>query len=95
MYSWHSFRIWLACALKRAGVSDADTQLLLRWKSSASLHAYQRMSQEVQAQLLTSALEVGDKIDVRQASNLPELDDYRLARALEGLAMGVEKMPEE
>ena len=42
MYSWHSFRIFLACALKAANVSDADIQVMLRWKSVASLHAYSK-----------------------------------------------------
>ena len=45
--SWHSWRIYLACALRTAGASDANIQALLRWKSVASLHIYARPNPEV------------------------------------------------
>ena len=93
LYSWHSFRIFLACALKAAGTSDADTQVMLRWKSAASLHAYVRMDQEDQIALLEAGLQAGIKIDVRQAANLPELDDYFLGHALEAMVAAVDRLP--
>jgi hypothetical protein len=92
LYSWHSFRIFLACALKAAKVPDADIQVILRWKSVASLHAYARLTVEAQEEILEAGLAAGLKIDVRQAANLPELDDYYLAQALDEMVEQVDKM---
>lgn len=89
-YSWHSFRIFLACALKKAGVGDADIQLILRWKSEASLHAYARLEDEKQISYVEAGLQVAWEIDVQQATNLPELDDYGLAIALEDMTVATE-----
>jgi hypothetical protein len=43
-YSWHSFRIGLACALLAAGASDAVIMALCRWRSVASLRIYARIN---------------------------------------------------
>jgi hypothetical protein len=45
-YSWHSFRIGLACALLAAGASDAIIMALCRWRSVASLRIYARINPE-------------------------------------------------
>ena len=44
-YSWHSARIYLACALLAAGASAGQIQALCRWLSEASLHIYARMNE--------------------------------------------------
>ena len=40
LYSVHSFRRYLACALLAAGCSDSRIQALLRWKTTESLRIY-------------------------------------------------------
>ena len=44
-YSWHSARIYLACALLAAGASAGQIQAMCRWVSEASLHIYARMNE--------------------------------------------------
>ena len=39
-YSWHSFRVGLACALRAVGCPPDVTQLICRWMSPASLRVY-------------------------------------------------------
>lgn len=39
-FSWHSFRIELACLLRAAGCPDGVIQLLCRWKCPASVQTY-------------------------------------------------------
>jgi len=41
-YSWHSFRIGLACALMALGASDSQIMALVRWRSTAALRVYCR-----------------------------------------------------
>ena len=43
-YSWHSFRVALACSLLASGASHAEIQALCRWQSEASL---QNLCQDV------------------------------------------------
>ena len=54
-YSPHSFRRYLACALKASGVADRTIQALLRWKTSESLKLYSFLSDESYADLVDSA----------------------------------------
>ena len=61
-YSWHSFRIALACALRSLSlqdgsrkVSDATIQALCRWSSPQSLQVYARIDPGDYAQLLEQA----------------------------------------
>ena len=55
-YSWHSFRIYLACALLASGASTAQILALCRWLTEASLHIYARMQEEVAVGLVDTAL---------------------------------------
>jgi hypothetical protein len=54
-YTWHSFRIYLACALLAAGADSGTIQCLLRWKTDAALKLYARMNAEVYQGWLSSA----------------------------------------
>jgi hypothetical protein len=54
-YSWHSFRIALACALKSMDVPDSTIQAMCRWASPESLKLYARMSIGQYAELLQKA----------------------------------------
>ena len=54
-YSWHSFRIGLACALLAAGASDAVIMALCRWRSVAALRIYARLNSEDYARFIDDA----------------------------------------
>ena len=72
-FSFHSARIWLACALKEAGASDNRTQGMVRWLSEDSLRIYARDSRHTYAHWLDKAMQAN--VDAKQVANLPTLDD--------------------
>ena len=55
-YSWHSFRIYLACALLADGVDPATIQCMLRWRSEEALRIYARLNAERYGELLLRAV---------------------------------------
>jgi hypothetical protein len=54
-YSPHSFRRYLACALRAQGAPDATIQALLRWKTAESLKLYSILNDETYADLVDGA----------------------------------------
>lgn len=46
-YSWHSFRIYLACALLATNTPTARILALCRWLTERSLHIYARLTESV------------------------------------------------
>ena len=54
-FSWHSFRIGLACALLAAGASDAVIMALCRWRSMSALRIYARLNSEDYARFIDDA----------------------------------------
>ena len=72
-FSFHSARIWLACALKEAGASNIRTQGMVRWLSEDSLRIYARDSRHTYAHWLDKATQAN--VDAKQVANLPTLDD--------------------
>ena len=46
LFTWHSFRSGVACALRAAGAPDGVLLALLRWRSKSSIPAYGRLSFE-------------------------------------------------
>ena len=72
-YSWHSFRIGLACALLAKGARPELTQALCRWKSPESLVIYARLNAEAYGDWVLSALSA--RISSVQTANLPPIDD--------------------
>ena len=68
-YSWHSFRIGLACALRAAGASDSVILALVRWRSPASLQIYARLSSADSAAWLDAAAD--QRLASVQAASLP------------------------
>ena len=54
-YSPHSFRRYLACALKAQGAADSTIQALLRWKTAESLKLYSILNDESYADLIDGA----------------------------------------
>ena len=81
-YTWHSFRIFLACSLLVSGASSAQIQALCRWQTEASAALYARLGCSDYGRLLTRAM--GAVID---SSTTPNLDAFRPPISLrEGLA---------
>jgi hypothetical protein len=70
-YSWHSFRIGLACALLAAGASESVILALCRWRSPESLRVYARFNRSVSAAWLDAA--ATQALDSVQAPNPPAL----------------------
>ena len=68
-YSWHSFRIGLACALRAAKAPDWVLLALLRWRSPSSIPGYGRVSFETAASWLDQA--AVQEASSLQATNLP------------------------
>ena len=77
-YSWHSFRIGLACALHTAGCSDGHIQLICRWASPESLKIYRRVGCTENAFWCDKAEQA--VVDSTQLTSVPKID------AAEGLA---------
>ena len=55
-YSPHSFRVYLACALRASGATDSEVQALCRWQSLASLRIYALLDAPAYARLQDKAL---------------------------------------
>jgi hypothetical protein len=93
VYSFHSFRIFLASALKAMKVADDDIQRLLRWSSREAMLVYTRPSREWQASTIEATLMAAPKLDVRQAANLaPDVDDYGLGLSFDDMIASVQSM---
>ena len=93
VYSFHSFRIFLASALKATKVSDDDIQRLLRWSSREAMLVYTRPDRDWQAQTIEATLMAAPQLDVRSAANLtPEVDDYGLGISFVEMVDGVSKL---
>ena len=79
-YSWHSFRVALACSLLASNASHSEIQALCRWQSEASLRIYARMSQPHYHSLLRAAY--GADISQIQPHSLPCTSDLGIAQEL-------------
>ena len=77
LFSFHSFRVYLATSLGAAGCDDATIQALCRWQSVESLRIYKRMQPEQALQLLDNAQ--GAVISSYTAASLPTISSYQLA----------------
>jgi hypothetical protein len=55
LFTWHSFRSGLACALRAAKAPDWVLLALLRWRSKSSIPGYGRLSFETAASWLNQA----------------------------------------
>ena len=83
-YSWHSFRIYLACALRAAGASAGEIQALCRWVTEQSLAIYARMNETDYVHWLRRAA-VADVNSVRAtslAAVCPPTDDVDVIHGL-------------
>lgn len=76
-YSWHSFRINLACCLKHLKAPDADIQRYCRWSSQASVDTYGRFDMPEYSDMMSRAAQVhftGAQAATLRRS-LPHIDD--------------------
>ena len=86
-YSWHSARIYLACALLAAGASPGQIQALCRWVSEESLHIYARLNESAYAYWVTRAMSapVESSRTTNLVAGLPQTDDDEALRLLSSL----------
>jgi hypothetical protein len=83
-YSWHSFRIGLACALLAQGAAPEMIQALCRWKSKESLIVYARLNPESYGAWVLKA-QTADITSIN-STNLPQFDDDVCTSVLQQLA---------
>ena len=81
-YSWHSFRVYLACALLACKACPATIQALLRWRSAEAVNIYARIHAEDYRTWLANAA-TADILTVR-TTNLPVVDSDVEAAELQG-----------
>jgi hypothetical protein len=76
-YSWHSFRVGLACSLLAAGAPEAVILALCRWRSPESLRIYARLNCTVSAEWLDNA--AGQSLNSVQGPSLPHFGNAAAA----------------
>jgi hypothetical protein len=80
-YSWHSFRIQLACSLLKAGKRPDEIMALCRWQSEESLRTYARLGWDQYSDLLYSAYD--QDISQIDSHNLPvTIDEAEMVASL-------------
>ena len=89
LYSPHSFRIYLACALKAAGKSDSEIQMMCRWQSLDSLRLYARMGHVQYCALLRDARAADSKAIT--VSAIPIIDSLHLQKRVLDMVSGDEQ----
>ena len=77
LYSWHSFRIGLACSLRAAGAPDWIILALCRWRSTDSIPVYGRVNFAVTAAWIDSA--AAQSVSSLQVANLPGVPEPPIA----------------
>ena len=81
LYSWHSFRVGLACALRAAGCPPATTQLICRWVCEESLKVYYLKGTSEHVQWIEKADKV--TVDAVRAQNHPSPAQVNTHNALQ------------
>ena len=80
MFSWHSFRVTLACMLNSIGVPHHTIKRMLRWISDEALHTYVRPGDHEFAGHLDRLPQA--RIQNRQVRNIIAMGNYRELRVL-------------
>ena len=80
LYTWHSFRSYLATALHAASVKPSTIQAMLRWQTDESLRAYSRLSRHEAAKFLDAAANA--VIASVQTANVPMYEEFQLFLAM-------------
>ena len=71
-YSFHSYRIWLACALDNVNCPPSKIKRILRWISDESLSTYCRENAEMYSDWLDRA--AGAEVNPVQTCHLPSVE---------------------
>jgi hypothetical protein len=82
-HSWHSWRSYLASALKAAGADNSTIKAMVRWASDKSLKIYARDSRSDYCSWLAKAATAN--VDSINLSSLPEMDDDETHAVLHGI----------
>lgn len=77
MYTPHSWRVWLASALRMSGASDPQIQAFVRWMNPESLKIYSRMTMAEYTTWMDKVMRV-HSIDTARTTNLPIMDTEEL-----------------
>ena len=80
LYTWHSFRSYLATALHAASVKPATIQAMLRWQTDESLRAYSRLSRHEAAKFLDAAANA--VVASVQTASVPMYEEFQLFLAM-------------
>ena len=75
--SWHSFRVYLACALRAKNVSDDDICAMCRWSTKEALRIYARWTPLDYISRLKAARTVLS-LDSFTVGSEPVVDDHDL-----------------
>jgi hypothetical protein len=75
-YSMHSFRIFLATALKDAGADNLLVQFLVRWQTEESLKLYCRMQPKRQGKWLDKSLTAHINPAIAESEEFPTVDNH-------------------
>ena len=80
VFSFHSFRVFLACSLLASGATAPQIMALCRWQTEESLAIYARLNPEVYTELLERSI----RADVTSVSsaNLPTLSGEQTLREI-------------
>ena len=73
LYSPHSWRVWLASALRMCDASDARIQAMGRWLNPESVKIYARMTKDEYAAWVDKIMAV-KHIDTARTTSLPIMD---------------------
>ena len=86
LFTWHSFRSYLATAMLAAGATNPEIQAVLRWQTEESLQAYARMGADTQTDLIAQAqLAV---VTAVQSRNLPIYEAFDMFVAMQEVVGG-------
>lgn len=79
LYSPHSWRVWLASALRVLGAPDALIQAFGRWMNPESLKIYSRMTSTEYTTWMDKVMSV-KSLDATRVTNLPIMDTIDMVR---------------
>ena len=73
LYSWHSFRVYLACAMQVLRCSDAEVQAFVRWRSPKSIPYYQQLGRQQYEDMMRRLANV--EVDAGLLERLPVISE--------------------
>jgi len=73
LYSWHSFRVYLACAMQTLGCPDSQVQAFVRWRSAKSVPYYQQLGRRQYEDMMRRVAEV--EVDTGCLERMPVISE--------------------